>query len=199
MKRILFLLICLPVLGWSQSVIVSGNVSDNIDIVPGVNVIEKGTTNGTTTDFNGNYEISVASNKSILVFSYVGYASQEITVTKQRTLNIKLIEDAQALDAVVVRGFTGVLGKARKRTESIQNIPESVTAFNSQGIENSGINNVTEFAKQVPNLKLSSTQAAGINFITVRGISQIRNADAPVAFVIAVSYTHLTLPTSDLV
>ena len=65
MKRILFLLICLPVLGWSQSVIVSGNVSDNIDIVPGVNVIEKGTTNGTTTDFNGNYEISVVSNKSI--------------------------------------------------------------------------------------------------------------------------------------
>ena len=184
MKRILFLLICLPVLGWSQSVIVSGNVSDNIDIVPGVNVIEKGTTNGTTTDFNGNYEISVVSNKSILVFSYVGYASQEITVTKQRTLNIKLIEDAQALDAVVVRGFTGVVGKARKRTESIQNIPESVTAFNRQGIENSGINNVTEFAKQVPNLKLSSTQAAGINFITVRGISQIRNADAPVAFVI---------------
>jgi iron complex outermembrane receptor protein len=122
MKRILFLLICLPVLGWSQSVIVSGNVSDNIDIVPGVNVIEKGTTNGTTTDFNGNYEISVSSNKSILVFSYVGYASQEITVSKQRTLNIKLIEDAQALDAVVVRGFTGVVGKARKRTESIQNI-----------------------------------------------------------------------------
>ena len=184
MRRVLFLLICLPVIGWGQSTIVSGNVSDNIDIVPGVNVIEKGTTNGTTTDFNGNYEISVSSNTAILVFSYVGYASQDITVGEQRTINVTLAENTQALDAVLVKGFTGVVGKARKRIESIQDIPESVTAFNSEGIENAGINNVTEFAKYVPNLKLSSTQAAGINFITIRGISQIRNADAPVAFVI---------------
>lgn len=125
MRRVLFLLICLPVIGWGQSTIVSGNVSDNIDIVPGVNVIEKGTTNGTTTDFNGNYEISVSSNTAILVFSYVGYASQDITVGEQRTINVTLAENTQALDAVLVKGFTGVVGKARKRTESIQDIPES--------------------------------------------------------------------------
>ncbi|WP_445735248.1 TonB-dependent receptor [Mariniflexile sp.] len=184
MKRILFLLVFLPVFGWSQSVLVSGNVSDNNNAIPGVNIIEKGTRNGTTTDFNGNYEISVSSNTAVLVFSYIGFTSQEIIADKKTTINVKLIEDTQALDAVVVQGFAGVVGKARKRTESIQSIPESVTALNSEGIEKAGINNVTNFAKLVPNLKLNSSQSAGINFLTVRGIPQIRNADAPVAFVI---------------
>ncbi|MGY8952699.1 MAG: carboxypeptidase-like regulatory domain-containing protein, partial [Flavobacteriales bacterium] len=173
MKRILFLLICLPIFGWSQSVIVSGNVSDVTDVVPGVNIIEKGTSNGTTTDFNGNYEISVSSNTAILVFSYVGYASQEVTVGEQTTINVRLAEDAQALDAVVVRGFSGVIGKARKRTGSIQITPETVTAFNSDGIEKAGINNVSSFANLVPNLKLSETQAVGVNSLVIRGIPQI--------------------------
>jgi len=184
MKRILFLLVFLPAFGWTQSVIVSGNVSDNIDVTPGVNIIEKGTSNGTTTDFNGNYEISVSSNTAILVFSYVGYATQEITVDEQTTINVKLAEDAQALDAVVVQGFAGVIGKARKRTGSIQTTPESVTAFNSEGIEKAGINNVANFANLVPNLKLSESQAVGVNSLVIRGIPQIRNTDAPVAFVI---------------
>lgn len=183
MKRILFFIAFIPFIGWGQDVTVTGTVSDNHDVLPGVNIIVKGTSNGTTTDFNGNYEIVVASD-AVLVFSYIGYQTKEVEVGDNKTINVTIEEDAQALETVVVKGFADVVGKARKRTESIQNIPESVTAFNSEGIENAGINNVTEFAKQVPNLKLSSTQAAGINFITVRGIPQIRNADAPVAFVI---------------
>ena len=73
MKRILILLIFLPAFGWSQTVIVSGKVSDANNAIPGANIIEKGTSNGTTSDFNGNFEISVSSNNAVLVFSFIGY------------------------------------------------------------------------------------------------------------------------------
>ena len=184
MKRILFFIAFIPILNWGQEVSVSGKVSDNQDVIPGVNIIEKGTTNGASTDFNGNYEISVSSKDAVLVFSFIGFTSQEKTIGDQTTINVILLEDEQSLDEVVVRGFAGVIGKARKRTSNIQSTPESVTALNSEGIEKAGINNVGNFAKLVPNLKLNSSQSAGINFLTVRGIPQIRNADAPIAFVI---------------
>lgn len=184
MKRVFLIMIFVPLLGWSQSVIISGKVSDMNDVIPGVNIIEKGTSSGTTTDFNGNYEISLTSKDAILVFSFIGYEAQEINVGDQTTLNVLLEEDAEALKEVVVKGFSGVIGKARKRTSSIQTTPETVTAFNAEGIEKTGINNITSFANLVPNLKLSETQAVGVNSLVVRGIPQIRNTDAPVAFVI---------------
>jgi iron complex outermembrane recepter protein len=184
MKKFLFLIAFIPFIGLSQEVTISGTISDEYSALPGVNIIEKGTTNGTTSDFNGNYEIIASSSDAILVFSYLGFKAQEVTLGDQRTINIKLVEDAATLDQVVIKGFSGVVGKSRKRTESVQTVPESVVALNSDGIEKAGINNVSNFAKLVPNLKLNSSQSAGINFLTVRGIPQIRNGDAPVAFVI---------------
>ncbi|MDO6516018.1 TonB-dependent receptor [Zobellia uliginosa] len=183
MKKLLFILMLMPIVILAQEKTVSGIVSFNGEPLPGVNIIEKGTSNGVTTDFNGNYEIAVNS-QATLVYSYLGFKTQELQVGESGTMNIVLEEDAQQLEGVEVQGFAGVVGRARKRTESVQSIPESVTALNSEGIEKNGINNVTNFAKLVPNLKLNSSQAAGINFLTVRGIPQIRNADAPVAFVI---------------
>ena len=182
MKRILFLFIFLPIIGWGQSMNISGKISDNQDVIPGVSVSVKGATKGTSTDFNGNYEISAVKG-DILIFSFIGYASQEIKVSDQAIINVILIESTQFLDEVVIKGFTGVIGKSRKRVSSIQTTPESVTAFNSKGIEKTGINNVASFANLVPNLKLSETQAVGVNSLVIRGIPQIRNTDAPVAFV----------------
>jgi|TARA_B110000908_G_C10266415_1_gene464417 iron complex outermembrane receptor protein len=182
MKRILSLLIFLPIIGWGQSMNISGKISDNQDVIPGVSVSVKGATKGTSTDFNGNYEISAAKG-DVLLFSFIGYTSQEIKVSDQAIINVTLIESAQSLDEVVIKGFTGVIGKSRKRVSSIQTTPESVTAFNSAGIEKTGINNVASFANLVPNLKLSETQAVGVNSLVIRGIPQIRNTDAPVAFV----------------
>ncbi|WP_446051814.1 TonB-dependent receptor, partial [Zobellia laminariae] len=183
MKKLLFILMMMPIVILAQEKTVKGIISFNGEPLPGVNIVEKGSSNGVTTDFNGNYEIAVSS-QATLVFSYIGFKTQELLVGENSTLNIELQEDAQQLEGVEVQGFSGVVGRARKRTESVQSIPESVTALNSEGIEKNGINNVTNFAKLVPNLKLNSSQAAGINFLTVRGIPQIRNADAPVAFVI---------------
>ncbi len=182
MKRILFLFIFLPIIGWGQSMNISGKISDNQDVIPGVSVSVKGATKGTSTDFNGNYEISAVKG-DVLIFTFIGYASQEIKVSDQAIINVILIESTQFLDEVVIKGFTGVIGKSRKRVSLIQTTPESVTAFNSKGIEKTGINNVASFANLVPNLKLSETQAVGVNSLVIRGIPQIRNTDAPVAFV----------------
>ncbi len=181
-----FYLLCFLFLSsqvFSQQTIL-GNISNaSGEPLVGASIFEKNTTNGTVSDYNGNYEITVTLG-STLVVSYTGYANQEISVRDVDRMNFVLEEDAEVLDAVVVQGFSGVVGKARKRTESIQRIPESVTALNSEGIEQRGISNITDFAQIVPNLKLSETQAVGVNFLTVRGIPQIRNADAPVAFVV---------------
>lgn len=69
----------------------------------GVSVLEKGTTNGTITDFDGNYVLNVAKGR-ILVFSYVGYTTQEIAVN-QPSLTVSLKEDTQTLNEVVVVGY----------------------------------------------------------------------------------------------
>ena len=164
--------------------IVTGNISDsNGEPLIGATIVEKGTGNGTVSDYNGNYELAVSSD-AMLVVSYTGYTTQESATNSLDRLSFILQENAEVLDEVVVSGFSGVVGRARKRVESIQKIPESVTALNSEGIERAGISSVSDFAELVPNMKLSATQAAGVNFLIVRGIPQIRNADAPVAFVV---------------
>lgn len=72
--------------------------------IPGVNILEKGTTNGTVSDSDGNYTISVGSN-STLVFSFVGYSSQEVAVGSQTTVDVKMQSDVTALSEVVVVGY----------------------------------------------------------------------------------------------
>ena len=83
---------------------IKGVVEDALGPIAGANVVEKGTTNGTITDMDGNFTLDVASN-SILVISYIGYKDQEIPVNNQTSFNIKLIEDSQALEEVVVVGY----------------------------------------------------------------------------------------------
>jgi len=85
---------------------ISGVVSDEDgNPLPGASVVVKGTTNGTQTDFDGNYTIS-ALDDATLVFSYVGFATQEIVVNGQTTINVTLVEDASKLSEVVVVGYT---------------------------------------------------------------------------------------------
>ncbi|MFX0555530.1 SusC/RagA family TonB-linked outer membrane protein [Maribacter sp. CXY002] len=84
---------------------VTGTVSDATGPLPGASVLVKGTTNGTQTDFDGNYAINVADNNSVLVFSYIGFKTVEVPVNGQTTINLTMEEDAAALDEVVVTGY----------------------------------------------------------------------------------------------
>ena len=81
---------------------ISGTITDsNGEPIIGANVLEKGSTNGTVTDINGKFSLSVP-NKSTLVISYIGYVSKAIVVGNQTVFNIQLTEDTQNLNEVVV-------------------------------------------------------------------------------------------------
>ena len=89
-----------------QQISVTGTVSDNTgETLPGVNVMIKGTSQGTSTNENGVYTLNVPGNNAVLVFSYVGFISQEIPVGAQRTINVTLIDDTQSIEEVVVIGY----------------------------------------------------------------------------------------------
>ena len=183
-KSILIFFLLVTAIGFSQ-ISISGKITDpNGEPLPGANIIEKGTSTGTITDFNGNFEISVSSADAVLEISFIGFEGQEVNVKEQNRIDVDLQESAESLGEVTVQGFAGVIGKSRKRTASIQVTPESVTALNSEGIESAGITDISSFSSLVPNLKFNSAQAIGLNFITVRGIPQVRGGDAPLAFVI---------------
>ncbi|UKM66468.1 TonB-dependent receptor [Flavobacteriaceae bacterium GSB9] len=95
--------------GAIQDIQVNGNVTDETGMpLPGVNILEKDTSNGTQTDFDGNYAITVSGNNSVLVFSYIGFATQEIIINNQSTINIVLKEDLSELDEVVVVGYGAI-------------------------------------------------------------------------------------------
>ena len=91
----------------AQSGSITGSVTDSNtnDPLPGVNVIVKNTTNGTNTDFNGNFSVDNVSSGDVLVFSYLGYKTYEYTVSNSFNVSISLDEDIEALEQVVVLGY----------------------------------------------------------------------------------------------
>lgn len=122
LNSLLLLSLLFPSILLSQST-VSGVVTEASSSlpVPGVNVVIKGTSTGTTTDFDGRYTLNVNTG-DVIVFSYIGYATQEITYTNQTSLDIALAEDAAALDEVVVIGYGSV------RKEDLTGSVELVTS-----------------------------------------------------------------------
>ena len=109
MKKLNFLmtlsLMLVSFWGFSQQVTITGNVADDSSLaLPGATVIVEGTSNGVTTDFDGNYSIT-ASVGDVLVFSYVGFETKTVTVGRDRNINI-LLNTSNELDEVVVTGIT---------------------------------------------------------------------------------------------
>lgn len=88
-----------------QEKLIQGQVLDKNGVtVVGANIIIKGTTTGTTTDIDGNFQISVPENAT-LIFSFIGFLNQEVAVAGKSTINVTLMEDALGLDEVVVVGY----------------------------------------------------------------------------------------------
>lgn len=111
LRLILFLLT--PTIMCAQEVLEGKTINEATgEVVPFVNVIEKGTTNGTTSDFDGNYSLSVESLPTTLVFSYLGFETQEIRVTSNSPMTVQFVESSATLDEVVVTGLATSVKRA---------------------------------------------------------------------------------------
>lgn len=111
---------------FAQNITLTGNVSDdNNEPLIGVNVVQKGTTNGTVTDFDGNFSLQVP-NGSVIVFSYIGFLPQELTATDTGIMNVTLSEDTGMLDELVVVGYATM--KKRDLVGAVEQIGSDVIA-----------------------------------------------------------------------
>lgn len=95
----------------------------------GVSVLEKGTTNGTITDFDGNYTLVVTGSNAVLQFSYVGYQTLERVVAGKTAINITLKEDAQVLDEVVVTAL-GIKRSEKALSYNVQQVNADAVTTN---------------------------------------------------------------------
>ena len=122
LKRLLLLFIAISSLnGYAQIKTVSGKVTAAEDgsLIPGVNILVKGTTTGAVTDINGDYSLSV-DDESTLVFSSIGYATQELAVKGKSVINISLVADVRSLEEIVVVGYGSQL--KREVTGAVQTV-----------------------------------------------------------------------------
>ena len=123
MKKYLLIICCLCtyMLAFAQQRTVTGTVVDDLgQPLIGVSILEKGTTNGVITDMDGNFSLKLTSENPTLVFSYIGYKTQEVSVGGKTTLNVTMSEDAEQLDEVVVVGY-GVQKKS-SMTASVSSV-----------------------------------------------------------------------------
>jgi TonB-linked SusC/RagA family outer membrane protein len=161
-----------------QQVLVSGKVTDaQGDPLPGVNIVEKTTTNGTITDMKGNYTITVTSPASVLVFSYIGYLSEEMTIGDQSVVNMVLIESLEELSEVVVVGY-GSMERA--------NVTGAISSIKNEEITKAPVPNFAEALKsQIPGVRVTRTDGKpgqGVNLL-IRGENSLNNSNEPLIVV----------------
>ncbi|UWY27522.1 TonB-dependent receptor [Flavobacterium sp. TR2] len=94
---------------YAQTTTIEGKITDATGMsLPGVNINEKGTKNGTSTDFEGSFKINVSNSKAVLIISYLGFQTQEVSVAGKTKINVSLAEQSNALTEVVVVGYGSV-------------------------------------------------------------------------------------------
>ena len=160
----------------TRQITVEGNVkSDMGEPLPGVNILVKGIGQGTISDVDGNFQLSVPEN-AVLKVSYIGYLTQEIAVNGRTFLDITLIPDLAKLEEVVVIGYGTVEQK---------DITGAVASFDSKALERQAANNITELMRSaLPGLNVGvSTNASGISDLQVRGPTSLGANSAPLLVV----------------
>ncbi len=172
----IFTILATGLFGQSKTVegqIISGE--DNLPLI-GASVIVKGTSDGTTTDVDGKYSIKVDSPEDILVYSYIGFQSQEIVVGDQSTIDLVMLSDSELLDEVVVIGY----GVQKKRVAT-----GAISRLSKENLEGYQVQNVQSALEgQVSGLIVSesSGQPGASKAILIRGIST--NGDNTPLFIV---------------
>ncbi len=172
---------------------ISGVVRSAADnsVLPGVNVIIAGTTTGVITDFNGNYAIEVKPGDKLL-FSFIGFQSQEVIITDQKTLDIALVDEVSDLDEVVVVGYG---------TQKKSDITGSVTSVSADRLENIPVTNVMQ-AVQGSVSGVNVTQVSSIPgeepTVLVRGGGSLTASTTPYVVVDGVPITKMGGTMNDI-
>lgn len=153
-------------------------VDDQGTPLPGANVVEKGTVNGVTADFDGNFSLSVANDNATLVISYIGFATKEVAVNGQSSINVTLLESAAGLDEVVIVGY----GRSVKK----EDLTGAVSVVGVRDLEKSPLINVDQAlqgrASGVQLTQNSGAPGAGLK-IRVRGSNSITGSNSPLVVV----------------
>ena len=175
---VIFLAVAAAAVGYAQEVALTGVVTDASDgsTLPGVTVLVKGTTTGTVTDIDGNYSLKVKSG-DILVFSFVGYTTQEINFTGQQTLNVIMATGVRSLKELVVIGYGTI--KKQDATGSVSTLGEK--EFN-QGRINSPQQAIVGRIPGVQVTTLGGTPG-GDAVIRIRGGSSLTASNDPLVVV----------------
>jgi len=158
-----------------QGITITGTVIDNTGALPGVNVVVKGTNTGTVSDVNGKYQITVPNNDAVLMFSFIGFTSQEITVGNRQIIDVSMQEDAMALDEVVITA----LGMTRE----MKALGYAMTEIKGDEIARSNVTNPIQglqgrVAGVQINLGASGPQSS--QRILIRGNTSLTGNDQPI-------------------
>jgi len=155
----------------AQSGSITGSVTDSNtnDPLPGVNVIVKNTTNGTNTDFNGNFSVDNVSAGDILVFSYLGYKTYEYTVSNSFNVSISLDEDIEALEQVVVLGYV---------SQKASNISGAVSTVGGEDVDKLKPVRMEDALQGLPGVNMFSNGSPGSKpTVIIRGITSYTGND----------------------
>ncbi len=178
----IYSLVILLLLGTSmamaQDVTVSGNVTagDSGEALPGVTILEKGTTNGGVTDLDGNFSIAVGQD-AVLVFSFVGYTPQEVTVGSRTRIDVTLDVDVETLSEVVVIGY----GQVQK-----SDLTGAVTAVGPEEFNRGAMVNAQDLIQgRVAGMQVTSAGGApgASSRIRIRGGSSINASNEPLVVI----------------
>lgn len=158
-----------------QKIVVTGQVTstDDGNVLPGVTVLEKGTTNGVVTDFDGKFIISVSDINATLVFQSLGFMGQEVTVDSKTIINIALSQDAQSLDEIVLIGYG-----TQKRRE----VTGSLSTLDAAPLEDQNVGQIAQKLQgQIAGVRISQTSGRpgqGMS-IRIRGASSVNAGNNP--------------------
>ena len=157
-----------------QGVTVKGKVTDDTNsALPGVSVVEKGTANGTVTDANGDYTLTVASAESVIVFSFVGMKTEQVTIGAQSEISIHMVPDAETLSEVVVVGYG---------TQEKKDVTGAVSTISTEDFNRGIINSPEQLLQgKVSGVNITSTsgEPGAPLSILVRGPGGVRTGSTP--------------------
>lgn len=159
---------------FQQGRVVSGTVTDEEGVaMPGVNVLERGTTNGTVSDANGNYRLSVSSSNAVLVFSFVGAETKVVTVGDQSEISVTLPASAASLAEVVVIGYG---------TQRRSDVTGAISSLKSESFNQGVVTNPGQLLQgkvSGVNVTTASGEPGAAQNVIIRGVGSLRSGTQP--------------------